>query len=171
MLTVVAFIVALGVLIAIHEYGHYRVAVACGVKVLRFSIGMGKPLLKWRSRHAETEFVVAMLPLGGYVRMLDEREGPVPAAELHRAFNRQPLKKRAAIVAAGPLANLLLAVALYSIVNWVGQEQPQAMVSAHHPALWRRKQGCRVESWCCPCSWLGQLRQCPCSRSKICAGS
>lgn len=130
MLTVVAFIVALGVLIAIHEYGHYRVAVACGVKVLRFSIGMGKPLLKWRSRHAETEFVVAMLPLGGYVRMLDEREGPVPAAELHRAFNRQPLKRRAAIVAAGPLANLLLAVALYSIVNWVGQEQPQAMVSA-----------------------------------------
>ncbi|MEG0316981.1 MAG: site-2 protease family protein, partial [Comamonas sp.] len=74
MLTLVAFIVALGLLIAIHEYGHYRVAVACGVKVLRFSIGIGKPLLKWKGRNTDTEFVIAALPLGGYVRMLDERE-------------------------------------------------------------------------------------------------
>lgn len=130
MLTLVAFVVALGLLIAIHEYGHYRVAVACGVKVLRFSIGMGKPLLKWKGRNSETEFVIAALPLGGYVRMLDEREGAVPAAELSRAFNRQPLRKRVAIVAAGPLANLLLAVVLYSVVNWVGQEQPSAVISA-----------------------------------------
>ena len=130
MLTVLAFIVALGVLIAIHEYGHYRVAVACGVKVLRFSIGFGKPLLKWKSRHGETEFVLAALPLGGYVRMLDEREAPVAQQELSRAFNRQPLRKRAAIVAAGPVANLLLAVVLYSAVNWVGQEQPKAVLSA-----------------------------------------
>ena len=131
MLTIVAFIVALGLLIAIHEYGHYRVAVACGVKVLRFSIGMGKPLFKWRGgRNSETEFVIAALPLGGYVRMLDEREAAVPESELGRAFNRQPLKKRAAIVAAGPAANLLLAVILYSVVNWIGQEQPKAILSA-----------------------------------------
>ena len=130
MLTLVAFIVALGLLIAIHEYGHYRVAVACGVKVLRFSIGMGKPLLTWKRAGSDTEFVIALLPLGGYVRMLDEREGAVPADQLHQAFNRQPLRKRAAIVAAGPLANLLLAVVLYSVVNWVGQEQPQAVIAA-----------------------------------------
>ena len=130
MLTLVAFIVALGLLIAIHEYGHYRVAVACGVKVLRFSIGMGKPLLTWKRTGSDTEFVIALLPLGGYVRMLDEREGAVPADQLHQAFNRQPLRKRAAIVAAGPLANLLLAVVLYSVVNWVGQEQPQAVIAA-----------------------------------------
>ena len=133
MLTLVAFIVALGVLIAIHEYGHYRVAVACGVKVLRFSIGIGKPLLRWKGRNSETEFVIAALPLGGYVRMLDEREGGVPEADVHRAFNRQPLRKRAAIVAAGPLANLLLAVVLYSLVNWVGQEQPKSVISAPLP--------------------------------------
>lgn len=130
MLTLLAFIIALGLLIAIHEYGHYRVAVACGVKVLRFSIGIGKPLIKWRGRNTETEFVLAALPLGGYVRMLDEREAAVPEAELHRSFNRQPLRKRAAIVAAGPLANLLLAIVLYSVVNWVGMEQPKAVLSA-----------------------------------------
>lgn len=130
MLTLVAFIVALGLLIAIHEYGHYRVAVACGVKVLRFSIGMGKPLFTWKRAGSDTEFVIAMLPLGGYVRMLDEREGVVPAEQLHQAFNQQPLRKRAAIVAAGPLANLLLAAVLYSVVSWVGQEQPKAIIAA-----------------------------------------
>ncbi len=129
MLTVLAFVVALGLLIAVHEYGHYRVAVACGVKVLRFSIGMGKPLLRWKGRNSETEFVIAALPLGGYVRMLDEREGDVPADQLSRAFNRQPLHKRAAIVAAGPIANLLLAVVLYGLVSWMGQEQPQAIIA------------------------------------------
>ena len=130
MLTVIAFIVALGVLIAIHEYGHYRVAVACGVKVLRFSIGIGKPLLRWKGRNSETEFVIAALPIGGYVRMLDERESDVPSEELHRAFNQQPLRKRAAIVIAGPLANLLLAVFLYSVVNWIGLQEPKAILSA-----------------------------------------
>ncbi len=120
MLTVVAFIVALGLLIAIHEYGHYRMAVACGVKVLRFSIGFGHTLLRWQPRGAPTEFVLCAFPLGGYVRMLDEREGPVPPAERHLAFNTQPLRSRALIVAAGPLANLLLAVLLYAVVNWSG---------------------------------------------------
>ena len=120
MLTIVAFIVALGLLIAIHEYGHYRMAVACGVKVLRFSIGFGHTLLRWQPRGSSTEFVLCAFPLGGYVRMLDEREVPVDPAERHLAFNTQPLRARALIVAAGPLANLLLAVLLYAAVNWSG---------------------------------------------------
>ena len=101
LLTIVAFIVALGLLIAVHEWGHYRVAVACGVKVLRYSVGFGRPLLRWKRKNSDTEFVIAALPLGGYVRMLDEREGPVAPNERHMAFNRKPLAQRAAIVAAG----------------------------------------------------------------------
>ena len=128
MLTVVSFVVALGLLIAVHEYGHYRLAVACGVKVLRFSIGFGKPLFRWKKRGSDTEFVLAALPLGGYVRMLDEREAPVDPAERHLAFNTQPLKSRAAIVAAGPLANLFLAVLLYATVNWTGVLEPKAIL-------------------------------------------
>ena len=130
MLTVVAFFVALGLLIAIHEYGHYRVAVACGVKVLRFSVGFGKPLFTWKGKGSDTEFVIGLFPLGGYVRMLDEREAPVDPHERHLAFNTQPLRSRAAIVAAGPLANLLLAVLLYSIVNWGGVQEPKAVLSS-----------------------------------------
>lgn len=132
MLTVLAFIVALGVLIAVHEYGHYRVAVACGVKVLRFSVGFGHTLFRWKPRRQrpgqDTEFVIGAFPLGGYVRMLDEREAPVPPQERHLAFNTQPLRSRAAIVAAGPLANLLLAVALYAVVNWIGVQEPAAVL-------------------------------------------
>ena len=129
LLTIVAFVVALGVLIAVHEYGHYRVAVACGVKVLRFSVGFGKPLLRWQKKDSPTEFVLAAFPLGGYVRMLDEREAPVAAEERHLAFNTQPLKSRAAIVAAGPLANLLLAVVLYSVVNWTGVDEAKPLLA------------------------------------------
>ena len=129
MLTVVAFVVALALLIAIHEYGHYRVAVACGVKVLRFSIGFGKPLLRWTPAGSSTEFLLCAIPLGGYVKMLDEREAPVVAAERHLAFNTQPLKARAAIVAAGPIANLALAVFLYSVLNWVGIEHAKPILA------------------------------------------
>jgi len=130
MLTLLAFIVALGVLIAVHEYGHYRVAVACGIKVIKFSIGFGKPLYSWRLKGKPTEFSIGMLPLGGYVKMLDEREAPVDPAERHLAFNTQPLKSRAAVVAAGPIANLLLAVLLYSIVNWSGLDEPVAILAS-----------------------------------------
>lgn len=131
LLTVVAFVVALGVLIAIHEWGHYRMAVACGVKVLRFSVGFGRPVLRWKRRGSDTEFVIGLLPfLGGYVRMLDEREGPVPADQRHLAFNNQRLRSRAAIVAAGPAANLLLAVLLYSLVGWIGVQEPVARLAA-----------------------------------------
>src|SRR6476659_8312565 len=134
MLTIVAFIVALGLLIAVHEYGHYRVAVACGVKVLRFSVGFGRTLYRWLPRKQKlgqnTEFVIGAFPLGGYVKMLDEREGPVSPEERHLAFNTQPLKSRAAIVVAGPLANLLLAVLLYACVNWWGVEEPKAILAS-----------------------------------------
>ena len=134
MLTLLAFLVALGLLIAIHEYGHYRMAVACGVKVLRFSVGFGKVLVRWQPRRQhpgqDTEFVLCAIPLGGYVRMLDEREGEVAPHERHLAFNRQPLRSRAAIVAAGPLANLLLAVLLYAAVGWSGFEAPRAVLAA-----------------------------------------
>ncbi|BEP35816.1 RIP metalloprotease RseP [Variovorax sp. V59] len=133
MLTVIAFVVALGLLIAVHEYGHYRVAVACGVKVLRFSVGFGKTLYRWQPKRQhpgqETEFVIGAFPFGGYVKMLDEREGPVAPEERHRAFNTQPLRSRAAIVAAGPIANLLLAVVLYTAVNWIGVEEPVAKLA------------------------------------------
>jgi len=130
MFTVLAFVIALALLIAVHEYGHYRVAVACGVKVLRFSIGFGKKLLVWRPKGSSTEFVICALPLGGYVKMLDEREAPVPPEERHMAFNTQPLRTRAAIVAAGPLANLLLAVVLYAVVNWSGVDYPAAILAS-----------------------------------------
>jgi regulator of sigma E protease len=133
MLTVIAFIVALALLIAIHEYGHYRMAVACGVKVLRFSIGFGHTLLRWQPKGSPTEFVLCAFPLGGYVRMLDEREAPVDPAERHLAFNTQPLRSRALIVAAGPLANLLLAVVLYAAVNWSGVQMASPVLGRPAP--------------------------------------
>lgn len=109
----IPFVLALGLLILVHELGHYLVARGCGVKVLRFSIGFGRPLLKWTSGPDRTEWALAAFPLGGYVKMLDERESPVDPSELQRAFNRQPVWRRFAIVAAGPLANFLLAIVLY----------------------------------------------------------
>jgi len=116
------FIVAIGVLVTFHEYGHYWVARKLGVKVLRFSVGFGKPLFSWRRKNDsdKVEYVIAAIPLGGYVKMLDEREGNVPAEELHRAFNRQPILKRSLIVFAGPAFNFILAVFLYWLVFVVG---------------------------------------------------
>jgi regulator of sigma E protease len=111
--TSVAFIVALGLLIVVHEFGHYLVARWCGVRVLRFSVGFGQPLLLRRLGADRTEWVVAAFPLGGYVKMLDEREGEVAAHERHRAFNRQSVWRRFAIVLAGPVANFLLAILVY----------------------------------------------------------
>ncbi|MBX3663938.1 MAG: RIP metalloprotease RseP [Burkholderiales bacterium] len=113
MLTVIAFVVALSLLVVVHEFGHYWVARRCGVKVLRFSVGFGKPLWSRIMGSDGTEWVVAAIPLGGYVKMLDEREGDVPANERHRAFNRKSVWQRFAIVLAGPAANFAAAVALY----------------------------------------------------------
>jgi regulator of sigma E protease len=130
--TIVAFLVTLGILILIHELGHYWVARKCGVKVLRFSIGFGRPLVRWVRGADRTEWVIAALPLGGYVRMLDERDrddGPISPADLPRAFNRQSVGKRIAIVLAGPLANLLLAIGVYWALNVGGVMEPRAVVA------------------------------------------
>ncbi len=118
--TVVAFIIAISVLIAVHEFGHFWVAKKLGVKVLRYSIGFGRPLWRRRAGSDQTEYVIAALPLGGYVKMLDEREGEVAEHERHRAFNLQPVHKRFAIVLAGPLFNFILAILLYWLVFIVG---------------------------------------------------
>ncbi|MBQ0721192.1 MAG: RIP metalloprotease RseP [Gammaproteobacteria bacterium] len=112
-------LIVLGVLVTFHEFGHFWVARRCGIKVLRFSIGFGTPLLRWRDRH-DTEFVIALLPLGGYVKMLDEREGDVSEADAPYAFNRKSVGQRMATVAAGPIANFILAVLLYWVVYMLG---------------------------------------------------
>ncbi len=114
MLTIIAFIGAIAILVFIHEFGHFWVARRCGVKVLRFSIGFGKVI--YTRVIGETEWVLSLIPLGGYVRMLDEREDPVPDDLLPYAFNRKPVWQRMAIVAAGPLSNFLLAIVLYWVV-------------------------------------------------------
>jgi regulator of sigma E protease len=145
--TVLAFLLTLAILVVIHEYGHYRVAVACGVKVLRFSVGFGRVLWSRRRGPDGTEFVVSALPLGGYVRMLDEREGPVAPEELHRAFNRQSLARRAAIVGAGPAANLLLAVLLFAGAQWIGTDEPRAVLSAPLASSVAERAGLRSGDW------------------------
>ncbi len=123
---VLAFIAAIGILVTIHEFGHYWVARLCGVKVLRFSVGFGKPLWIKKAGQDQTEYALAAIPLGGYVKMLDEREGEVAEHELDRAFNRQHVSKRFAIVAAGPLFNFLFAIAAYSLmyINGVNGIKP-----------------------------------------------
>ena len=110
-----AFILAIGVLVAFHEFGHFWVARRLGVKVLRFSVGFGKPLWTHRAKDG-VEYVVSAIPLGGYVKMLDQREGPVEAADVCKAFNRQSLGHRSLIVAAGPAFNFMLAIVAYWMV-------------------------------------------------------
>jgi regulator of sigma E protease len=143
--TVLAFLVTLGVLIVVHEWGHYKVARLCGVKVLRFSVGFGRVV--WSRRQGDTEFAVAALPLGGYVKMLDEREEPVAPQERARAFNNKPLAQRAAIVAAGPAANLILAIALYAVQSWIGVEEPKAVLSTPAARGLAERAGLRSGDW------------------------
>ena len=118
-----AFALVIGVLIVVHELGHYLVARWAGVKVLRFSVGFGRPIYLRQIGRDRTEWAIAAFPLGGYVKMLDEREGEVAPAELHRSFGRQSVWRRMAIVAAGPLANLLLAIVIYWALFWHGTEE------------------------------------------------
>lgn len=123
------FVLAIGVLVTFHEFGHYWVARRLGVRVLCFSVGFGRPL--WQRTAANgTVWQIAAIPLGGYVKMLDEREAEVPAEQLDQAFNRQPLGTRAAVVAAGPIANFLLAIVLYSAVYMIGQPAVKPIVGA-----------------------------------------
>jgi len=133
MTTFLAFIFALLILVSVHEWGHYRMALAMGVKVLTFSIGMGPTLWRYRPRSGGTEWQLGALPIGGYVVMLDESQAPVDPSEQKVAFNRQSLGARALIVAAGPLANLLLAVILFAVVAWWGQSEPLPILSTPRP--------------------------------------
>ncbi|MBP5945134.1 MULTISPECIES: sigma E protease regulator RseP [Pseudomonas] len=122
-------LIALGVLVTFHEFGHFWVARRCGVKVLRFSVGFGMPLLRWHDKQG-TEFVIAAIPLGGYVKMLDEREGEVPVDQLDQSFNRKSVRQRIAIVAAGPIANFLLALVFFWVLAMLGSEQVRPVIGA-----------------------------------------
>ncbi|WP_312703663.1 RIP metalloprotease RseP [Stutzerimonas nitrititolerans] len=137
---IIGTLIALGVLVTFHEYGHFWVARRCGVKVLRFSVGFGSPLLRWHDRHG-TEFVVAAIPLGGYVKMLDEREGEVPESLLSQAFNRKSVKQRIAIVSAGPLANFILALLFFWVLAMLGSEQIRPVVGAVQPGSMAEQAG------------------------------
>jgi regulator of sigma E protease len=120
---IASFLVAIGILVAVHEFGHYWVAKKLGFKVLRFSIGFGKPLLMRVGRDADrTEYCVAAIPLGGYVKLLDEREGDVAPEELHRSFTRRPVAHRIAVLLAGPAMNLIFAAVVYAILAMVGSQ-------------------------------------------------
>lgn len=126
---IAAFLVAISILVAVHEFGHYWVAKKLGFKVLRFSIGFGKPLFTRVGKDADrTEYCLAAIPLGGYVKLLDEREGDVAAAELHRSFTRRPIAHRIAVLLAGPAMNLLFASLLYAILAMVGTEVVKPVV-------------------------------------------
>jgi len=117
--TVFWFAVVVGLLVTVHEFGHYWVARRLGFKVLRFSVGFGKPLLKWVGGADRVEYVLAAIPLGGYVKLLDEREGPVPPDELARSFTRRPPWQRIAVLLAGPTFNILFAVLVLWGMFWV----------------------------------------------------
>jgi regulator of sigma E protease len=130
--TIISFVVALLILVSIHEFGHFYVARRCGVKVLRFSIGFGKVLWSWRDKQG-TEYALAALPLGGYVKMLDEREAPVAEEERSKAFNNKTVWQRIAIVAAGPLANFLLAILLFWILLLQGQRDLIPQIGSVEP--------------------------------------
>ena len=154
-----AFAVVLGVLVVVHEFGHYLAARWVGVKVLRFSVGFGRPLWARRFGKDDTEWAIGAFPLGGYVKMLDEREGEVPASDLARSFNRQPVQRRMAIVAAGPLANFLLAIVVYWGLFWHGTEEfkpilgvpvaasPAAAAGLENGELVLKVAGAAVQTW------------------------
>lgn len=159
MQTLFAFLGVIGVLVCIHEYGHYLAAKGCGVRVLRFSFGFGPVLWQRRLGRDQTEWAISLFPLGGYVKMLDEREGEVAVSERHRAFNQQSVAKRSLIVAAGPLANFLLAIALYWWVFVAGSyelrpmlgepplDSPAAQAALADGELVQRLDGQEVRTW------------------------
>ncbi len=164
--SIFAFILALGILVAVHEFGHFWVAQRLGVKILRFSIGFGR--IAWRRQFGpdQTEFAIATIPLGGYVKMLDEREGEVPEAELHRAFNRQPLAYRTAIVFAGPLFNFLFAIVVYWLMFVIGVAGLKPIVGEVIPGSAAERAGFRpgdqivaVDSQTTP-TWNAVLQAC-----------
>ncbi|MEA3412445.1 MAG: RIP metalloprotease RseP [Pseudomonadota bacterium] len=143
LINIAAFVVAVGTLVTFHEFGHFWVARKLGVKVLRFSVGFGRPLWKRVAGADRIEYVIAAVPLGGYVKMLDEREAEVSEEDLGRAFNRQPVWKRMAIVAAGPMANFLLAIIAYWLMFMVGVSGVRPVTGAPEPDSLAERAGLR----------------------------
>jgi regulator of sigma E protease len=141
LVNLLAFLVTIAVVILVHEYGHYRVAVACGVKVDRFSVGFGNVLWRRQPTPGGTEFVISAFPLGGYVRWIDDREGGVLPSERNQTFKSKSLLQRTAIVAAGPLANFALAVVLVAVANWIGVDEPQALMASPTPGSLAERAG------------------------------
>ena len=137
---IVGTLVALGVLVTFHEFGHFWVARRCGVKVLRFSVGFGTPLVRWHDRQG-TEYVIAAIPLGGYVKMLDEREGNVPAELADQSFNRKTVYQRIAIVSAGPIANFLLAIVFFWVLAMLGSQQVRPVIGSVEAGSMAHKAG------------------------------
>jgi regulator of sigma E protease len=142
--SILGFVLAIGILVTIHEFGHFWVARRVGVKVIRFSVGFGKPLKIWRRKNDDTEYVLAAIPLGGYVKMLDERVEEVPDSEKHQAFNRQSLAKRTAIVAAGPLANFLFAIIAMWGLYLVGMQDYPTVIGEIKPGSIAEQAGFRA---------------------------
>ena len=159
MTTILAFIVAIALLVVFHELGHYWVARRCGVKVLRFSVGFGKVIYSKRFANSDTEWVISAIPLGGYVKMLDEREEPVASDELESAFNRKSVLQRISIVVAGPLANFMLAIFLYwtlfiygvpglkPVLGEVATGSPAAIAQLHQGETILSVNGDPIHSW------------------------
>ena len=144
--SILAFIAAIAVLVAVHEFGHYWVARRLGFKVLRFSIGFGRPLLRWRGKDADqVEYWLSAIPLGGYVKMLDEREGPVPSADSHRAFNRRPIPHRIAVLLAGPGFNFLFAIVAYWVMFVTGVPGLKPVIGAVAPDSVAASAGLRAD--------------------------
>lgn len=142
---ILTFIVAIGILVAVHEFGHFWVARRLGIRVLRFSIGFGKPLWQRTAGKDAVEYVIAAIPLGGYVKLLDEREGNVPASEAHRAFNRQPVWKRIAVLLAGPAFNLIFAVGVYWVLFVAGVPSLKPIIGEVEPDSIAAEAGLRFE--------------------------
>jgi regulator of sigma E protease len=147
MQTFTAFILAIVILVAVHEWGHFAAARLCGIHVVRFSIGFGPRLFGWTSAKTGTEFVLSCIPLGGYVKFLDEREAPLAAQHVGRAFNQKSVYARAAVAVAGPGANMIFAIVVYALVNWVGYAQPQARLSMPLAGSIAEKAGLKAGDW------------------------
>ncbi len=136
-----AFIIAISVLVAVHEFGHYIVGRCCGMKVLRFSIGFGRPLWTWIAGEDRTEYCVSAIPLGGYVKFLDEREGPVEAADQGRAFNQRPIAARIVVLLAGPAFNFLFALVAYWVLSMHGSPTLRPVIGAVEPDSYAAEAG------------------------------